>query len=518
MLVLLIGCSQKEQTQGNSAGQPVVCNKPYILVGTGCCLDQNNNSICDKDETAQQAPQTEPKQPPSGTPNSTSAPNATPAPAPVPVPNSSIPNAAPTPNATLTPAPSPNNSCVSQFTDTKQMDIFDSHVHISPKISASQMISEMNKAGVSVANLYGDRSNSLNAISQYPGRFVTFADTPDYPKPSAWLAEGPAFAASAEQQLKTGRYDGVGEANLRYYSGRAPIPPPDIYVPADNPLWLALVDLSARYHVPISFHFIPDDPVANAAFERMLNHNKDATLIWAHLGFNDLPLNSTELNGYFLRYPNLYLDTAGLQNMQNPLPQPNSNWALLANQSDKGRLNGEWRQFFETWNARILFGSDAGGGGNGLERWLNYADNSVGGATPDAVGHWKQLFSNLDRNSARNIMSGNARELFLKEQKPPYEYLVSSDGRCYSVFVSSNSSVSGLAFDPDTRAITFTVAGSSGTAGSAAITIPTALARGNFTASVDGRSVESQSASNSTHVTIRVEYAGGIRTITLKEK
>ena len=30
--------------------QKVVCNKPYILVGTSCCLDQNDNNICDKDE------------------------------------------------------------------------------------------------------------------------------------------------------------------------------------------------------------------------------------------------------------------------------------------------------------------------------------------------------------------------------------------------------------------------------------------------------------------------------------
>lgn len=38
-LLILVGCQQK-----------VVCNKPYILVGKDCCLDKNNNSICDKDE------------------------------------------------------------------------------------------------------------------------------------------------------------------------------------------------------------------------------------------------------------------------------------------------------------------------------------------------------------------------------------------------------------------------------------------------------------------------------------
>jgi len=31
--------------------QEVTCNKPYILVGNDCCLDKDDNSICDKDET-----------------------------------------------------------------------------------------------------------------------------------------------------------------------------------------------------------------------------------------------------------------------------------------------------------------------------------------------------------------------------------------------------------------------------------------------------------------------------------
>jgi len=36
---LISGCSQQ-----------IICNKPYILVGTECCLDNNNDSICDEDE------------------------------------------------------------------------------------------------------------------------------------------------------------------------------------------------------------------------------------------------------------------------------------------------------------------------------------------------------------------------------------------------------------------------------------------------------------------------------------
>lgn len=33
-------------------GEQPTCNKPYILVGTDCCLDANDNGICDSDEAA----------------------------------------------------------------------------------------------------------------------------------------------------------------------------------------------------------------------------------------------------------------------------------------------------------------------------------------------------------------------------------------------------------------------------------------------------------------------------------
>lgn len=59
-------------------GQPE-CNPPYILVGTECCLDLNNNMVCDSDETAPPANitqnQTQDTEP--GTLNQTQAQNQT---------------------------------------------------------------------------------------------------------------------------------------------------------------------------------------------------------------------------------------------------------------------------------------------------------------------------------------------------------------------------------------------------------------------------------------------------------
>ena len=43
-VIVISACSQNQQT---------VCNKPYILVGNSCCLDKNNNSVCDKDEVGE---------------------------------------------------------------------------------------------------------------------------------------------------------------------------------------------------------------------------------------------------------------------------------------------------------------------------------------------------------------------------------------------------------------------------------------------------------------------------------
>jgi len=39
--LLIIGCSQYQ----------IACEEPYILVGDSCCIDENSNNICDKDES-----------------------------------------------------------------------------------------------------------------------------------------------------------------------------------------------------------------------------------------------------------------------------------------------------------------------------------------------------------------------------------------------------------------------------------------------------------------------------------
>ena len=47
-LILFAGCIQPEVPGG---GEQVSCDKPYIKVGLECCLDADDNRICDRDET-----------------------------------------------------------------------------------------------------------------------------------------------------------------------------------------------------------------------------------------------------------------------------------------------------------------------------------------------------------------------------------------------------------------------------------------------------------------------------------
>ena len=56
LIVILIGCEQidisklSDKDLERIAEKAIVCNKPYVRYEMGCCLDQNNNNICDKDE------------------------------------------------------------------------------------------------------------------------------------------------------------------------------------------------------------------------------------------------------------------------------------------------------------------------------------------------------------------------------------------------------------------------------------------------------------------------------------
>ncbi|MFV2041027.1 MAG: hypothetical protein ACC644_03450, partial [Candidatus Hydrothermarchaeales archaeon] len=84
VLALVLAASGCLSINGGPAGDTspsvnVVCNQPYIVDGSECCLDRNSNSLCDNQESTPPPPQTTaaPATPPPQTQPPTTLPQTT---------------------------------------------------------------------------------------------------------------------------------------------------------------------------------------------------------------------------------------------------------------------------------------------------------------------------------------------------------------------------------------------------------------------------------------------------------
>jgi len=155
-------------------------------------------------------------------------------------------------------------------------------------------------------------------------------------------------------------------AEWHNYSAQAP----------DHPLFLLLADLAARYGVPIDLHMeaIPESmttpqnlrdacsknptrlPATLPAFERLLAHNRQAKIVWQHIGWDNVGFMTTKLLSRLLaEHPNLYLairvEERGRQ-VGGGGPMPNrivdADW----------RVRPEWLKLMETFPGRFMVGGD----------------------------------------------------------------------------------------------------------------------------------------------------------------
>ena len=130
------------------------------------------------------------------------------------------------------------------------------------------------------------------------------------------------FAKRAEAILKLGAV-GFGELAVLHLSV---VPGQEfLNVPADHPLLLMLADIAAKHDVVIDVHFdlvredirrpdyLSDENPAVLkrnldSFERLLEHNRDAKICWAHAGSDRLSFWTAAFTREMLaRHPNLYM-------------------------------------------------------------------------------------------------------------------------------------------------------------------------------------------------------------------
>lgn len=276
------------------------------------------------------------------------------------------------------------------------VSFLDAHTHIarnprgtSLNTVASQALRLMDRLDVTAAILApppipDDRRRSYGTaelsklVRDHPGRFAFTAGgetlnpmiqrtlpqqvTPDLRR---------RFAQEAEAILRAGAA-GFGELAVEHFSaqnrgGRFANHPYES-APADHPLFLDLADIAAKAGVPIEIHMeaVPKDmPFPNptlagppnpptlreniTAFERLLDHNRAARIVWVHAGWDNTGERTVPLMRALLtQHSNLYM-TVKLARGGDPRSSP-----LAA----EGSLKPAWESLLRDFPDRFVVGSD----------------------------------------------------------------------------------------------------------------------------------------------------------------
>ncbi|MFC1807101.1 amidohydrolase family protein [Candidatus Omnitrophota bacterium] len=184
--------------------------------------------------------------------------------------------------------------------------------------------------------------------------------------------------------------------------------------PPDHLLFLRLADLAAKYDIPIDIHMeaIPEEmgmparfksPNPSvltpniAGFERLLAHNRNARIIWVHLGWDNTGRRTVGLTRKLMQsHPNLYMSIRIASGMQKRPAAMKLTFPL----DDQGNLKEEWLDLFNEFPDRFVIGSD--------EIVLRSNKHPSAGSVESTVHMLEQLPDEL----RRKIGHENARRLY----------------------------------------------------------------------------------------------------------
>ncbi len=173
--------------------------------------------------------------------------------------------------------------------------------------------------------------------------------------------------------------------------------------PPDHPLFLRLADLAAEYRLPIDLHMeavpeamtipsrFPSPPNPEQlqenieSFERLLAHNRQAKIIWVHLGWDNTEKRGIDLTRRLLaENPNLFMSIRIASGMRDRgVTKPT--FPL----DGSGRLRAEWLTLFQEFPDRFVIGSDE------IIKPTN--DHPSAGSIRSTIGLLEQLEPSLKR-------------------------------------------------------------------------------------------------------------------------
>ena len=211
------------------------------------------------------------------------------------------------------------------------------------------------------------------------------------------------FEQEAEAIVQAGAA-GFGELAVEHFSARIGNHPYES-APADHPLFLVLADIAPKAGVPIEVHMeaVPQDmPFPNprlagppnppavreniTAFERLLDHNGAARIVWLHAGWDLSGERTVQLMRSLLtRHPNLFMsiksDRAGA-----PRSSP---FAAV------GGLKPAWIALLRDFPDRFVIGSD------------QFLDDD-----PERIDRARQLVDELPPELVRTIATDNVMRIY----------------------------------------------------------------------------------------------------------
>lgn len=172
------------------------------------------------------------------------------------------------------------------------------------------------------------------------------------------------FEKEADAIVKAGAV-GFGELAAEHFSsGRGNHPYES--APPDHPLFLALADIAAQHGMPIDLHMeaIPEDmPFPRrgglqnpqtlkeniSGFERLLEHNGSAHIVWAHAGWDLTGRRTVPLMRSLLtKHPNLYMS----------LKLDESGFRLTSPFAVDDKIKPGWLMMLRDFPDRFVIGSD----------------------------------------------------------------------------------------------------------------------------------------------------------------
>ena len=245
----------------------------------------------------------------------------------------------------------------------EQRPVIDVHIHYSQDawtmLPPPEAIKVLRQAGLRKAFVSSSSDDGTQMLFKAAPELIVPVLRPyrSRGETGTWVKD-PSVIAHVEARLKANTYAGIGEFHV--YGADA-----------DLPVMRRMVELAKERKIFLHAHSDAD------AVERMFKQNPQATVVWAHSGFDQ----ADKVRAMLAKHKTL--------------------WADLAFRSDhapSGRLNATWRQLFLDYPDRFMVGTDT----FTPERWHYVVETAT---------YSRKWLADLPPEVADNIAYRNAERL-----------------------------------------------------------------------------------------------------------